>query len=63
MLVNVSMTFHEDILNGFKLQSYRADGIVFCSPHSQSSKGHNQKNIYPTVMVLAHCLMLVNYSI
>ena len=29
ILVNISMTFHEDILN-------RADGIVCCSQHSQS---------------------------
>ena len=28
MLVNISMTFHEDILNGFQVTDYRADGIV-----------------------------------
>ena len=39
----------------FKLQSYRTVGIVFCSRHSQSSKGHNKNNIYPRVMVLALC--------
>ena len=33
MLVNISIMFHEDILNGFQVTYYRAHGIVFCSWH------------------------------
>ena len=51
MLVNISMKIHEDILNGLKVierkQCCHRNGYL------QSSKGHNSKNIYPRVMVLA----------
>ena len=62
MLVNISMTFHEDILYCF--QSYRADGIVFCS-HSQSLVGITQ-NIYIQELWFlrsARRLMFVSISI
>ena len=63
MLVNISMKFHEDILNALKV----IERTQFCHRNSylQSSKGHNSKNIYPRVMVLAPSarrLMLVNIS-
>ena len=53
MLVNISMKFHEDILNGLKVIEW----IHFChrNCYLQSSKGHNSKNIYPRVMVLTIC--------
>ena len=42
MLVNISMTFHEDILNGFQI----TERTRFChSNYLQSSKGH-KSNIY-----------------
>ena len=54
MLVNISMKFHEDILNGLKV----IERTQFChrNCYLQSSKGHNYKNIYPRVMVLAHSM-------
>ena len=55
MLINISVTFHEENIERFS--SYRADGIVFCSRHSQSLRGTTQKNIYPKVMVLAICTL------
>ena len=63
MLVNISMKFHEDILNGLKVR----ERTQFChrNCYLQSSKGHNSKNIYPRIMVLApfaRRLMLVNIS-
>ena len=53
MLVNISMKFHEDILNGLKV----IERTQFChrSCYLQSSKGHYSKNIYSRVMVLALC--------
>ena len=53
MLVNISMKFHEDILNGLKV----IERTQFCHRNCclQSSKGHNSKNKYPRVMVLALC--------
>ena len=43
MLVNISLKFHEDILNGLKV----IERIQFChrNLYLQSSKGHNSKNI------------------
>ena len=48
----------------FKLQGYRADSIVFCSQHSQSSKEHNSKIYIQELWFLrsAHRLMLDNSS-
>ena len=53
MLVNISMTFHEDILNGLKV----IERTQFCHRYCylQSSKGHNFKNVYLRVMVCALC--------
>ena len=53
MLVNISMKFHEDILNGLKV----IEQTQFCprNCYLQNSKGHNSNNIYPRVMVLALC--------
>ena len=53
MLVNVSMKFHEDILNHLKVIEW----THFChrNCYLQSSKGHNSKNIYLRVMVRALC--------
>ena len=53
MLVNISIKFHEDILNGLKV----IEGIQFChrNCYLQSSKGHNSKNIYQRILVLAIC--------
>ena len=58
MLVIISMNFHDDILNGFKV----IERTRFChrNCYLQSSKGHNSKRIYPTVMVLALCTSSVN---
>ena len=55
MLVNISMTFHEDILNGLEV----IQRTQFCHRnfYLQRSKGHNSKNIHPTVMVLALCTL------
>ena len=57
------MRFHEDILNGFEV----IERIQFCHRNCplQSSKGHNSKNIYPIVMVLALCTSsnVVNISL
>ena len=45
MLVNISMKFHEDILNGVKV----IERTQFChrNCYLQSSKEHNSNNIYP----------------
>ena len=53
MLVNISMKFHEDILNGLKV----IERTQFChrNCYLQSSKGHNSRNIYPRVMISALC--------
>ena len=53
MLVNISMKFHEDILNGLKV----IERTQFChrNYYLQRSKEHNSKNIYPRVMVLSLC--------
>ena len=53
MLVNIFMKFHEDILNGLEV----IEQTQFChrNCYLQSSKGHNSKNVYPRVMVLALC--------
>ena len=53
MLVNISMKFHEDILNGLKV----IELTQFChrNCYLQSSNGHNSKNIYQRVIVLALC--------
>ena len=53
ILINISIKFHEDILNGFKV----IERSRFChrNCYLQSSKAHNSKNIYPRVMVLALC--------
>ena len=55
MLVNISMKFQEDILNGLKViertQFYHRNCYL------QSSKGHNSKNIHPRVMVCALCTL------
>ena len=53
MVLNICMKFLEDILKGFIV-------IVrtrFChrNCYFQSSKGHNSKNTYPSVTVLARC--------
>ena len=53
MLINISMKFHEDILNGFQVTEQTRFCHWNCS--LQSSKGHNSKTIYPRVMVLAIC--------
>ena len=54
-MINISMKFHEDILNGFKV----IERTQFChrNCHLQSSKGHNSKHIYPRGMVLALCTL------
>ena len=53
MLDNISMKFHEGILNGFQV----TERTRFChwNCYLPSSKGHNSKHIYPRVMVLALC--------
>ena len=53
MLVNISMKFHEDILNRLKV----LERTQFChrNCYLQSSKGRNSKIIYPRVMVCALC--------
>ena len=63
MLVNISMTFHEDILNGFQVTE-RVDGIIFCFRHSQSLRGIIQKIYIQQLWFLrsAHRIMLVNIS-
>ena len=55
MLVNISMKFHEDILNGSKV----IERIQFChrNVYLQSSKGQNSNIICPRVMVLALCTL------
>ena len=55
MLVNISMKFHEDNLNGLKVIERTQFCHRNCYMYLQSSKGHNSKNIYPRVMVLALC--------
>ena len=65
MLVNISMTVHEDILNGFQvIQSYRADDIVFRSRQSQSLRGITKNTYMQELWFLrsAYCLMLDNIS-
>ena len=54
MLVNISVKFHEDILNGLKV----IEMTQFChrNCYLQSSKGHYSKNIYPRVIVRAHSM-------
>ena len=53
MLVNISMKFHEDTLNAFKV----TDWTQFClrNCYLQSSKGYNSKSINTRVMDLALC--------
>ena len=53
MVLNISVKFHEDVLNGFKVIEW----TLFChrNCYLQSSKGHNSKSIYPRDMVLALC--------
>ena len=55
VLVNISMKFHDDILNGLKV----IERTQFChrNCYLQSSKEGNSKNIYPRVMVLALCTL------
>ena len=52
MLFNISMKFHEDILNGLKV----IERTQFCHCYLQRSKGHNSKNIYPRVTVHVLCM-------
>ena len=54
MVLNICLKFHEDILKGFKVIEW----TQFChrSCYLQSSKGHNSKNTYPRVTVLALCM-------
>ena len=54
MLVNISMKFREDILNGLKV----IERTQFChrNCYLQSSKRLNSKNIYPRAMILALCM-------
>ena len=63
MLVNISMKFHEDILNGLKV----IERAQFChrNCYLQSSKGHNSKIYIQELWVLrsARRLMLVNISV
>ena len=63
MLVNISMKFHGDILNGLKVK----EQTQFChrNCYLQSSKEHNSKSVYPRAMVLTLCtssFVLVNIS-
>ena len=62
MLVNISMKFHEDILNGLKAKEW----TQFCHRNSYlpSSKGHNSKIYFQELWFLrsARRLMLVNIS-
>ena len=53
MWVNICVKFNEDILNGLKI----IERTLFChrNCYFQSSKGHNSKNVYLRVMVLALC--------
>ena len=53
MLINISMKFHEDILNSLKV----IDRTQVChrNCYLQSSKGQNSLYIYPRVMVLTLC--------
>ena len=53
MMINISMKFHEDILNGLKV----TERIQFCyrNCYLQSSKGYNSKYIYPRVTVFVLC--------
>ena len=59
MLVNISTTFHEDIITVFKLQSGR-----HCSRHSQRLKGITKKIHIQELWFVrsARRLMLVNIS-
>ena len=50
MFVNISMKFHEDILNSFKVT------VCLRNCYLQTSKGHNSKSINTRVMVLAFCM-------
>ena len=52
VLVNISIKFHKDILNGFKVM----ERTRFChrNCHLQSSRGHHS-NKYPRVTVLVLC--------
>ena len=62
MLVNISMKFHEDILNGFKV--IELTHFWHRNYYLQSSKGHNS-NIYIQEFWFlrpARCLMLINIS-
>ena len=54
MLVNISMKFHEDILNGLKV--IERTQVCHRNCYLQSSKGHNSINIYPKIMILALCM-------
>ena len=58
MLVNISMKFHEDILNGFQV----TERTRFChwNCYLQSSKGHNSKIYIQELLFLrsAHRLLL-----
>ena len=62
MLVNISMTFHEDILNDLKV----IERTQFChrNCYLQSSKGHNSKKYIQALWFLhsARRLMLINIS-
>ena len=62
MLINISMTFHEDILNGFQVTGRTV--FVFCSQHSQSLRCITQKIYIKELWFLrtAHRLMLANIS-
>ena len=60
MLVNISMKFHEDILNGFKV----IERTQFChrNCYLRCSKGHNSKLYIKELWFLrsARCPMLGN---
>ena len=53
MLLNISMKFHEDILNVLKV--IERTQFFHRNCYLQSSKGHNSKNLYPRVTGLAIC--------
>ena len=56
MLVNISMTFHEDILNGFQVTERTAlYSILGIATATYKVQRDISKNIYPRVIVLASC--------
>ena len=55
MLVNISLTFREAILNGFQVSELQSGRIIFCSRHSQNLRGITQKIYIKELLMVAIC--------